>query len=101
MSSVNGPQRRYSVSMSKAQRAHLRQLRQQEDTLGQGQRFVSAYREIVRRLQRDPQVFGEKLYTLPVLKLDIRQAVFDRIVVDYGVHEERKMVFIRGFKLLS
>jgi len=68
---------------------------------GNGQRFVTSYRTIIRRLQRDPQIFGEKLYTLPALGLDVRQAVLDRIAVDYGVHEERTIVFTRGFKLLS
>jgi len=62
---------------------------------------VAAYREIVHRLQRDPQVFGEELYTLPILHLDVRQAAIHPIVVDYGVHEERKIVFIQGFKILD
>src|SRR5580704_8952987 len=46
-------------------RARLLQFHQEQLALGRGQRFVDAYREIVRRLQRDPRVFGEELYTLP------------------------------------
>jgi hypothetical protein len=51
MSSGNGTPRPYSVSMSQVQRANLLHLHQQAAALGQGQRFLDAYREIVRRLQ--------------------------------------------------
>ena len=101
MSSGNGAARPYSISLSQFQRTNLLQLHQQAAALGQGQRFLAAYREIVRRLQRDPQVFGEALYTLPALGLEVRQAVIAPIVVDFAVTEERRVVFIRGFKVLS
>jgi hypothetical protein len=101
MSSGNGPPQQFVISMSQAQRAHLLQLHLQEHALGKGPRFLAAYREIIRRLQRDPQIFGEELYMLPVIRLDIRQAIVDRIVVDYGVHKEKRIVFIQGFKVLS
>jgi hypothetical protein len=101
MSSGNGPPRLYSVSASQFESAKLLQLHQQAHALGHGQRFVAAYREIMRRLQRDPQVFGEPLYTLPALHLSVRQAAVDKLVVDYAVHEEQKIVLIRGFKVLS
>ncbi len=62
---------------------------------------MAAYREIVRRLQRDPLVFGEELYALPALQLKVRTAAVHPIVVDYAVHEQRKLVFIQGFKVMS
>jgi hypothetical protein len=46
-------------------------------------------------------VFGEALYSLPALKLEVRQAVVAPIVVDFAVHNEQQVVFIRGFKVLS
>lgn len=101
MSSGNGTPHPYSVSMSQIQRANLLHLHQLAAALGQGQRFLDAYREIVRRLQRDPRVFGEALYSLPALKLEVRQAVVAPIVVDFAVHNEQQVVFIRGFKVLS
>ncbi len=101
MSSGNGPPRLYSISMSQFQRARLLQLHEQANSSGRGQRIVAAYREIVRRLQHDPRVFGEELYTLPALNLKVRTAAIHPIVVDYGVHEEKKIVFIQGFKILD
>ncbi|MCE9532302.1 MAG: hypothetical protein K8T89_14450 [Planctomycetes bacterium] len=101
MSEGNGAPRRYSVSMSQFQKSRLRHLHQQAEDSGRGQRFLIAYREIVRRLQRDPRVFGEALYTLTTLRLEIRQAAIHPIVVDYGVDEDQKVVFIKGFKILD
>jgi len=69
--------------------------------LGKGHRFVEAYREMLRRLRRDPRIFGEHLFTLPILKLEIRQAAIDPLVVDYGVHMEQKVVLIQMFKILG
>ncbi len=101
MSSGNGPPQQYSVSVSLFQRQRLLQLHQQADARGQGQRFVDAYREIVRRLQRDPRVFGEHLFTLPIIKLEIRQAAIHPLVVDYGIHMEQNIVLIQAFKMLG
>jgi hypothetical protein len=101
MTSGNGTPRPYSVSMSQVQRAKLLKLWEQADAQGDGPRFVAAYREIVRRLQRDPRVFGEALYKLSALNLEVRQAVVAPIVVDFAVHEKQEAVFVRGFKVLS
>jgi hypothetical protein len=68
---------------------------------GTGQRFLAAFRAIVARLHRDPRVFGEPLYRLPALRLEIRKAAVLPLVVDYGVHEDRPLVFIRGIRVLS
>ena len=100
MSSGNGEPRQYSVSMSQAQRAKLMQLLHEQDAKGGGERFYRAYRQIIRRLERDPRIFGERLYTLPAVRLEIRTAAIAPLVVDYGVHEEKKFVFIQGFKVM-
>ncbi len=79
----------------------LRELHKQEQKLGFGTRFINALRLAVKRLETDPLVFGEALYSLPKLRVAVRQAVVDRLVIDYGVHDEKKIVFIRGFKVFS
>src|SRR5208283_193021 len=42
-----------------------------------------------------PLTFGEPHYRLPALKLLVRQAVVSPLVVDFAVHEDRLLVFIR------
>ena len=79
----------------------LLELHQRAEAAGRGQRVLDAYQRITRRLKRDPRVFGEELYTLPAMKLEIRTAAIHPLIVDYGVHLEQKLVFIQGFKMLD
>jgi hypothetical protein len=68
---------------------------------GHGHTFLNALRTISERLRKEPMVFGEAQYRLPALKLQVRQGVAHPLVVDYAVHDERPLVLIRGFKVLS
>jgi hypothetical protein len=87
--------------MSQQTRTVLKRLHQDAAKKGTGAQFVSAFRRIVERLERDPLAFGEPLYHLPILKLEVRQAVVDALVVVYGVHKDKPLVLIRSFKVLS
>jgi len=97
----NGRPIRYSLVISKATSATLKQLREQAFAAGIAERFMQAIRRIVERLQRDPIEFGERLYYLPALKLVVYQAVIEPVVVTYGVYEEKPLVFVRRFHVLS
>ena len=47
MSSVNGTRRKYSISMSPFQRAHVIQLHQQANAIGLGQQCFGVWFELV------------------------------------------------------
>jgi len=97
----NGEKVPFAVSMSIQTGETLKQLHVQAVMLGHGQRFLDAFRQILDRLRNSPFTFGEPVYRLPVLYLQVRHAVILPLVVDYAVHEDKPLVFIRGFKLLS
>jgi hypothetical protein len=99
--SGNGQGGPYSVSMSAKTRETLKVLHRQAIQNGTGHQFLSAFRRIVERLRNDPQVFGEPLYQLAALQLQIRQAVILPLVIEYAVHEQQPLVFIRVLKVLS
>jgi hypothetical protein len=101
MTPGNGQPVRYNVSLSEETRTVVKQLHAETAERGEGQRFISAFRKIINRLQTDPLIFGEPLYRLPALRLLVRQATVAPLVVDYAVHETKPLVFIRGFKTLS
>jgi hypothetical protein len=61
----NGQPIRYNVQLAGLTRELLRKLHGQQAKIGRGQQFVSAFRQIVLRLQREPLEFGEPLYRLP------------------------------------
>ena len=87
--------------MSAQNKAILKRHHEEAMENGTGQSFVAAFRQIVQRLSRDPQIFGEPLYRLAAMQLSVRQAAVLPLVVDYAVHEQRFLVFIRGFKVMS
>jgi hypothetical protein len=96
----NGQPIRYNVQLAGLTRELLRKLHGQQAKIGRGQQFVSAFRQIVLRLQREPLEFGEPLYRLPALRLLVRQGAISPLVVDYAVHEDNPLVFISRVALL-
>jgi hypothetical protein len=97
----NGQSRSFVVRMSAETRGIIRRLHAEAVQLGNRQRFLSAFREIVRRLSRDPLIFGEPLYRLPAIRLLVPQGGVLPLMVVYGVHEDQPLVLIRDFKALS
>lgn len=97
----NGQPSAWRVLMSDATKAHLKQLHQDAMAAGNGQAFLLALEDITRQLQESPEQFGEPLYFLHALRLQVRQGVVGKLVVDYGVYADKPLVFIRGFKVLS
>lgn len=91
----------YRVVLSRKDKSLLQKRHLEAIKAGTGERFLTAYRKIIERLRQAPLDFGEPLYRLPVLRLLVRQAMISPLVVDYAVHEEQPLVFIRGFKVLS
>jgi hypothetical protein len=97
----NGQPRTYKVSMSEQNRDLVKQKQREATQAGNGEQFLAAWRIIVERLRTDPLSFGDLLYHLPALKLLVYRAVVASVVVEYAVHDEKPVVFIRVFKVLS
>jgi hypothetical protein len=100
-SRANGEPVSYEVRLSAQIRDAIRQVHQQAVAQGRGQQILAALRLIHERLRTAPEQFGEPLYHLPALRLLVFQAIISPIVVDYGVHQERPLVLLRGVKLLD
>lgn len=91
----------FVVTTSEAVGAQFAALRQEAADLGMEQKFLEAGRQVYARLQHDPRSFGEPQYRLGGLHLMIYKAAVAPLVVSYAVHNERSLVFIRWFKLLT
>jgi hypothetical protein len=101
MTEGNGQPIVYKVDYSTALKDRIKALHLQASSKGKGHQFIDALRAILTRLRDNPKDFGERLYRLPALKLVIYHAVIAPIAVDYGVHEEKALVFIRGIHVLG
>jgi hypothetical protein len=63
--------------------------------------FMAALKIIVERLEHEPWEFGEPLYHLPVLKMQLRCAAVRPLFIDFAVCEDQPLVFVKAIKLLS
>jgi hypothetical protein len=62
---------------------------------------TNALRQIIERLENDPNDTGEPAYRLPSLRLHVRTVVIRPLAVDFAVSDLCLDVFIKGVKLLS
>ncbi len=96
----NGQPIRYRVTISAATKAVFDQLHVEAIEAGIGSQFVAAFRQIAARLRDDPLTFGEPRYRLPALRLLVCEGMIAPLVVNFAVHEDQPLVFIRSFRLL-
>ena len=97
----NGEAIPYEVIMSGSTKALLKRLQAKAIQQGRGHQFLTAFRQIAAQLKSDPLTFGEPLYRLPALELQVRQTGIIPIVLEYAVHEQQNLVFIRGIRIMS
>jgi hypothetical protein len=60
-----------------------------------------AMQAILTRLRRDPQEFGEPMYRLRAMRMEVRNGALGSLYVEYGVHDEQPVVVIRRVRWLA
>ncbi len=91
----------HKVALSQAIAQKVRQLHREAWRENRGSDFSRAFRKAIDQLQGAPWTFGEPLYQLPALRMQIRCAVLGPLYIEYGVSEDRPLVFIKEVRLLS
>ena len=71
-----------------------------ERRFAKGAAVVSAVREIRQRLQANPLDFGDPLYRLPALRMQVRHGTVHPLFINFAVCEDQPLVFIKGVELL-
>lgn len=79
----------------------VRQLQERASLEGRGEEFLLTLRAVVDRLRHDPNDFGEPLYRLSVLRMQVRCAAIRPLSIDFAVCEDRPLVFIKAVRLLG
>jgi hypothetical protein len=98
--SGNG-ERPFQVGFSQAIAELIRKLQRQASREGRGGEFIISLRRTVERLQNSPRSFGEPLYRLPALRMQVRCGVIGPLSIDFAICEDRPLLFIMAVKLLS
>ncbi|HEV3261285.1 MAG TPA: hypothetical protein VG013_30810 [Gemmataceae bacterium] len=94
----NGKQR-YAVHLAGTVAKRMRHIQRLAARQGQGEAVLAAFRQIVQRLEEEPLVFGEPLYRLPALRMQVRHGSVRPLFINFAVCEDRPLVFIKGVKL--
>jgi hypothetical protein len=89
---------RYHISSSKAAKEQFRQAIAMARENGQFALAVRAAEWMLDELARTPIEFGESRANLPALELQMRLAFVRPLAVQFAVHEEKRMVFVQGFR---
>ncbi len=90
----------HEVHLSGKLARKIRDIQQQASIEGRGEAVLAAFRAIVDKLENDPSGFGEPLYRLPALRMQIRHGAILPLFIDYGLCEDRPLVFLRRITLL-
>ena len=91
---------RFQVFASRDIVRQLKRIQRQAKQEGRGQEVLAAIRHIWRRLTDDPAEFGEPLYRLPALRLEVRHGAVGPLLIHFAIHEVRPLVFIKLVTLL-
>jgi hypothetical protein len=90
----------YHVHFSGTIAEKFKQPQRRATRQGRGTQALAATKHILGKLEEDPNNFGEPLYGLPNLKMQVRTCSVRPLVVDFAVHEELPLVFLKGVWLL-
>jgi len=86
----------FEVHCSAKNQAIFRAIQRKASRKGLGEAVLSAIKRIWQRLTDDPIEFGEPMYTLPALHLDVRHGAIAPLMVYYGGHQQLPFVVIKG-----
>ena len=96
MSGANGRQpAAYRVSAAGPAGDQLLAIITEATARGADAAVLAAIRRVRSRLRGDPRRYGEPRYTLREMRLQVFSMVVPPLYVEYGVHEEQPVVFIR------
>ena len=93
--------RPFEVHSSGALKQRFWQLQIQATVEARGAQLFAAYLQIFQRLRTDPLTYGEPLYPLPHMRLQVRTCSVRPLAVEYAVSVEHHMVFIKAYHLFD
>lgn len=91
----------FQIAFSGVIAESIRQLQRRASLQGRGEEFLRSLREVIDRIQQDPNEVGEPLYRLAVLRMQVRCVAIRPLYLDFAVCEDRPLVFIRAVNLFS
>jgi hypothetical protein len=95
------PAQPWQVSYPDVVRQALGQLHRRARERGLGRQVIEAAIQIDDDLHNRPDTFGEEVFRLRHLHLQVRVAFHRPLLVRFAVHEQLPLVFVRAIEALS
>jgi hypothetical protein len=78
----------------------FKRIQKQAKDEGRGEQVLSAMRSMWHQLSYAPDEFGEPLYRLSGLRLQVRHGAVGPLLFYFAVHDQMPLVFIKAVTLL-
>ena len=101
MTTANGSPGRYSVDLTGMARADYLEAIRAAEAVEAGRAVIDGMGRVLERLRRDPREFGEPMYHLDAMRMEVRNAATASIYIEYGVHDDQPVVLIRRVRWLG
>lgn len=101
MTDANGRHRRFNVELLGIAREQYLGIAARAEVAGAGAAVRAAMRAIWSRLEHDPRGFGEPLYDLRKMRMQVLRGTVPPLYVEYGVHDDTPLVVIRRIVWLA
>ncbi len=88
----------YRVSFQRAARERIQRCALAAIQLGIAGDYAAVLRTMLDRLAKSPLAWGDPRRRLKAAKLVVRVRLHERLLVEYAVHEEQRVVFVRDCK---
>jgi len=89
----------YEISFSGFIAQEIKKLHKNAKAMGIGKEYVEALTYAVFRLQHQPWSFGELVSHLKVAKLMVHVRIVKPLLIEFAIHEEKPIVFIKRVEL--
>jgi hypothetical protein len=90
-----GSDRPYKVEFLRSTMTRIRQCSREVVRLGIGREYARTLKTILHKLSTTPSTWGDPLRHFKSAELLVYRRVLDRILVEYGVHDAQRIVFVK------
>ena len=92
--------RLFEIRVSGVVAEAIKQLQRKATAIGLGQQVLANIKALHQRLRHGAADFGEPLFRLPPMELQVRMGVISPLVVIFAVHEVKPLVFLKEIKAM-
>jgi hypothetical protein len=89
---------KFQVSLAAVVSGEIKQFLRIAMEVGQEGRFLEAPKQVEQRLENEPGSFGEPLFYLKSLRLEMRLAIVPPFAATFGVNYSARTVFVSKMK---